>query len=625
MIGTYKTAALCISRVDDAVCKEFVEYLNRTLVSMGFRLLVFNVNSDLFMGKVSEIGEGSVFELIPYDRIEAVIVMDDRLKQPNLTETIIQRACANQVPVLLVDGERENCINIQFDYESSFKQIVRHLIDVHGVRSFHYMAGLKDNDFSELRKQCVAQVLAEYGIPFDETMVSYGDFWAQPARNATQKLIDEKRLPEALVCANDVMALAACSVLQANGYRIPEDILVTGYDGIEEIKYSTPKMTTSFCDYGDLAAKIGEILQRYENGEQPEKKQLVVPRLLISESCGCVEKTPANAASYVNNLESGLYRFKNENRSLNDISVKCQTCESIEELADVLRHRIFYDMCCVLDAECIDETVDPAAAEAEKKQKMGERRYVVMDTDINLQDGPYEIEKSELIPRIEQVFERGIPLIFCALSYLTAPMGYVCFHYNDFDDQNYNKIPQTTNALNQAISGYRNVRHQHYLKRQIEEMYKYDVLTGLFNRNGLVRAYDRLCEAEKERTDAVTLIMVDLDGLKGINDQYGHNEGDSAIRTVAWALRCVCREEICARMGGDELIAVCCGQHDPDQIRREISEYLESYNRTSGKPYQVSASVGGYVSDRFAGLDELIRRADERMYQDKQKKKNRRR
>ena len=221
---------------------------------------------------------------------------------------------------------------------------------------------------------------------------------------------------------------------------------------------------------------------------------------------------------------------------------------------------------------------------------------------------------------LSDILQKKVPLIFFALNFLENPLGFVCFHFNNFDLANYSKMPQTINAMNAAIVSYCNMRYQHYLNTRIEKMYKTDALTGLFNRHGFMREYDRLLE---KGTDCLTMILADLDGLKRINDTYGHGEGDVAIRAVALALKASCPENaICARFGGDEMIAVIGGEYSGD-IKDYITTYLECYSASSGKPYIVSASVGIYKAapEEAGNFEELLKKSDKLMYIDKVKKK----
>ena len=165
------------------------------------------------------------------------------------------------------------------------------------------------------------------------------------------------------------------------------------------------------------------------------------------------------------------------------------------------------------------------------------------------------------------------------------------------------------------------MRHQHYLREQIEELYKFDSLTGLYNRGGFAKAYKHLIQ---EHGDLVTVVLADLDGLKFINDCYGHGEGDIAIATVAAALRHACPPQaLCVRFGGDEMLAVIAGDCDEAEIRDRLTEFINARNSEYGKPYEISASVGIYASQNPGELDfeELIKTSDKLMYEEKQLKK----
>ena len=121
----------------------------------------------------------------------------------------------------------------------------------------------------------------------------------------------------------------------------------------------------------------------------------------------------------------------------------------------------------------------------------------------------------------------------------------------------------------------------------------------------------------------VTVIMSDLDGLKFINDNYGHAEGDNSIYAVANALfNSVPESSLSTRFGGDEVFSVVFGDCDPDEIVSNIDKNLDEYNKNSGKPYKVSTSSGYTVSvlDENFDITQAIKDADEQMYIAKNKK-----
>ena len=139
-----------------------------------------------------------------------------------------------------------------------------------------------------------------------------------------------------------------------------------------------------------------------------------------------------------------------------------------------------------------------------------------------------------------------------------------------------------------------------------------DELTGLFNRRG----WDRLVEREETRSirygHGSTVFMMDLDGLKRVNDERGHAAGDLMLRSVADALRSVVREhDVAARLGGDEF-AVLAVESDDDQARGMYHRMLAAFAAAG-----VEVSIGTARREYDGGIAGAVDRADAEMYQRK--------
>ena len=164
------------------------------------------------------------------------------------------------------------------------------------------------------------------------------------------------------------------------------------------------------------------------------------------------------------------------------------------------------------------------------------------------------------------------------------------------------------------------MRYQQYLFEKLENMYKYDHLTGLYKRQGFTNALAKLKEDLKDDKKPLTVIMADLDGLKYINDTFGHSAGDNAIAVTAAALKEACPEDaLCLRFGGDEMLAFVVGGCRTDGILQSIKNKLDEYNASSGLEYEVHASCGEYqtVLDKKSDMEELVKKADMAMYENK--------
>ena len=149
-----------------------------------------------------------------------------------------------------------------------------------------------------------------------------------------------------------------------------------------------------------------------------------------------------------------------------------------------------------------------------------------------------------------------------------------------------------------------------------------DDLTGLYNRRGFISlARQQIKTAERLSRDVVHVFM-DVDGMKQINDTFGHREGDLALIETADILRATFREsDVLARMGGDEF-AVLALETSPlaaDSLLERLRIHLGERNSRGHRPYALSFSVGStrHVAGSPCLLDELLARADGLMYAQK--------
>lgn len=160
-----------------------------------------------------------------------------------------------------------------------------------------------------------------------------------------------------------------------------------------------------------------------------------------------------------------------------------------------------------------------------------------------------------------------------------------------------------------------------------------DEMTGLYNRRGFLNQACKNLKVCKDMGTNGLFFYADMDGLKDINDMYGHEEGDSAIKAMADILKNAFRKaDIIARLGGDEFTAFISNV-DNDfsaEMRNRIQSYIDKYNNDSGKNYKISVSMGsvffGEDTDWSENMtiSELMRRADMSLYEEKKSKRSKR-
>ncbi|MBR6172883.1 MAG: GGDEF domain-containing protein [Eubacterium sp.] len=634
-----KLVALCTSRVYDTQIHGFIETLNEKLRTESASLLVFTMNSDIYWDETLVPAETYVYDIIPYEDLDCLILMDEKIKSHSIAQRILSRSKENHVPVIVIDGSYEDTIHVRFDYAKGFEQIARHIIEYHHARLPHMMAGIPGDVFSEERIDIFKKILAENGIPFDDSMVSYGDFWADPTREATLLLLKRETLPDAVICANDIMTINVSAVLEENGIRVPEDVLVSGFDGFEQIFFSTPKISSASCDSVLLAEAAGDTAVRLIRGETCTHR-LIPPKLIPNESCGCPSMM-WHAHAILSSFNNSFYRHQDDVRILYDISTAMETSLTPYEMASRIHQHKTKHHLTVVDRHLFDTDQNYFLIPKENMQTRNlhmindadyaeEHRFVHIPVPDEVWNDQTVNEKESVLSggyrnRILELTESGYPLIFNALDYLNRPFGFACYYFQDYAITDYSRSATITNALNMGIGGYVNLQHQRILLEKMDAMYKHDALTGLYNRLGFHNAYEKVFAAEADKGTPVTLIMSDLDGLKYINDHYGHADGDRAIAAVASAMLKACPDDaLSARFGGDELFSVIIGECDPEKIISDIDRYLEEFNASIDLPYVIATSSGSFTTTLTKGYDILksLKVADDKMYAVKNAKRD---
>lgn len=161
-----------------------------------------------------------------------------------------------------------------------------------------------------------------------------------------------------------------------------------------------------------------------------------------------------------------------------------------------------------------------------------------------------------------------------------------------------------------------------------------DSLTSLLNRRAFTEMVDgylkRVEEAGKSSAEKISggaLLVIDVDHFKDVNDRYGHDKGDEALKLIAGAIRDVVREtDLVGRIGGEEFCVFIPGQPveqasaTAERIRRAV---VEAEFAPSGTRHGLSVSVGGVAFDNVHPFSDLYRTADERLYAAKHNGRNR--
>ena len=198
------------------------------------------------------------------------------------------------VPMVSVAAVDSRIPHISVDNRQAMGVVLTHLLDHHHCRRIAIIRGPAHQQEAEDRYQAYCEVLAEHGLPVDPELVLPGEFTRASGADAVTGLLKRNgKLPDAIVACNDPMAIGAIEVLQASGLRVPEDVIVTGFDDTDDTLTTAPAITTvhqPIYEQGKWAVET--LLARLKDGSPAQDVELPAT-LVIRRACGC--------SSYVSN------------------------------------------------------------------------------------------------------------------------------------------------------------------------------------------------------------------------------------------------------------------------------------------------------------------------------------
>lgn len=648
-MGEYRKAiAVCGTWLYEEKEYGFVSELSRMCRERDYVPFAFNFSIDSMNIVDDVIRENKLMDLMGHLDCEAVIIMGETIKSERMLDSILKTVRAMNVPVFAMERHIDGCINIAMSYGEGFKNIVRHVAGFHGCRKINMIAGVRDNEFSDDRIRAYKEVLAEYDIPFEDKRLAYGEFWDRPARDAMEAFLQDEELPEAVICANDAMAIAACDVIKEHGLKVPEDIIVTGFDGILSAKANTPAISTVEPDNASELEYIFELLSNKRQlkkmlgkGELSETKHVEF-KVSPGRSCGC-QREHDNEIS--NLLSLSLSDQKWHMATMNKLLLSANDKEQLTDLPPILTESVHLWMQNFYFIAIYNSFVDGSANEA-SDSPYSENTDTTFYNLFRLEHGVdiargAVFDESALIPGIRKLFHKdsGYEMFMVKLLYTKSDLyGYLIEGFESLDERAMRRCEEyglfLSTTLDSVIKNNKLVLLNKRLRQINKEMQNasvHDYLTDLYNRRGFYDELYKLVRDFENRDRYLTFFSIDMDGLKIINDTYGHNEGDFSLKVLASAIRhFALRNGICARYGGDEFVCAIITdlptKFNAELVRTRFQNVFDKNKELETKPYKISASVGcrcARINDAL-DLDELMRNADEDMYIDKQsRRKNR--
>lgn len=625
MLNGRKTIGIILFDITGYYQQQLVHTLSKTASKHGYNLLTFSAFTIYGSDTKNAAGEYNILHLIPYEQLDALIVCHDTFNSNEAVEELwklVTERC--QAPIISIRKKVNGCYNILVEDTDAIPAFVRHFHDVHHFDRIAFMSGPYNHPDAIFRLEKYKEAMAELGLDCPEEYIFEGNFWKDCALDASKHFMSLKKRPQAIVCANDYMALSLCKELTLQGYSVPQDIAISGFDDVRDARANVPPLTTCYVSVSDMAKKAMETIDTLLNGKEAPACTFVPTKIIIRNSCGCESSTMKDLSlSRMYEVEF-MEQLINQNTHNTFVSISLENMTSAEDIGDYLRledvpgiARDFY--------LCLGIHGNGAYPQVKKKAPgFAKRSHSIYSLrDLNpIATSSFETKK--LLPP-EAIREEPMAVFFFPIHYLEYNFGYVAATSNGEEAQD-TLFHSWLSLIGNTLENSRIRAKNQALLEKLNMLYHEDFLTKLYNRRGFEQfSEEEFSEAKKHNIKTMTL-SIDMDNLKYINDVYGHSHGDLALQTIADAMRQACSGcEICARIGGDEF-AVFGYDYSEDKAKQyteNFLQYLKDFNADSSLPYCVNASFGYTISDPSLSIsrEQYMKASDDLLYQNKRKRK----
>lgn len=611
-----KKIALLINSANYEHQKKTIHALRYALRQKGgFALYVFTSYGLRLGWADSTDADYSIYDLIDYADFDGYIIEGNFGNNFELLYKVTETIKKTGKPVVSLNAKLEGIPCVLYDSYAATTEVIEHLINVHNCKKINFSMNVihEETDRDELMAlQAYRETLEKHNIEYDRRRVINTTVSIKNGRSHYFMMknagIDDA---EATVFTHDVKAIGYCMEFEEHGFDVPKDMIICSTRRSTNSVVFRPDISGTDPNQIGATDKVVEILTDIMDGKEVPAATFFQGKAVYGRSCGCCKQEPFDRPDDFRQLILSKVEAGNQVSRMMQYNAKFENVTSFKELSNNIQ-KMLTGISCDQFLVCINKKdISPLDPETENPNDCSFDETMCAFSGCFIGgniDYLSEFSKSELIPLKP---DDGDIAIFLPIIYKNHVYGYTAFlnEYMPIDQYNYRICHE---AIGSSIEALRNNLYSMKLRMT-------DPLTGLSNQYAL-QDYKRAHSDAKN----YSLILFDMDGLKNINDTYGHAIGNVAICTIADALLSM-RFVHAIRYGGDEFI-VLSEKIDSYYLERDILEVRERINEAAKKqllPFEIGLSAGYSISTSAdpLTLDKAIELADAAMYEDKKHRK----
>lgn len=616
------------------------EILSQFLTGMENELK--NEQTDIFLflcypayidNDAKKTGEMNIFNLPDLHDFDGTVIFASGLDYQDRIDNIIERSNEAGIPVIIQGNRREGISYVGSDNNQAIRDLCAHVRDEHGAKTISFIAGTRDSHDSELRVEAVRNYLKENNCEDDLVEVFYTD-WENAAvtRHIKELCESGEKLPDVFICANDGLAMETCISLSNNGYEVPRDVLVTGFDYIDNSKIFDPSIASVDQCFDEMGAAAVRLWRDMINGGECGKNEIIQCKFIPGESCNCYEFRNSDQLRRRMGREAFSKRAMTTyfERKLNIIDSTILPClthlEFKENLYSLLVENHDYE------GDSFHVLLEPnfGLSIYDADVKLNTDRYSKnMEVIYSTEDGvPFREEmfnSRDLIPGYDPEGPNHL-YVFLPLHEADLAYGYIIFR--DCIDKVENHFLLTyANRMGLAFEKFRHALTLDHINKRLVDLMGRDPLTNVNNRMAYEDKESLLQSQINTEPDLeFAIAMFDVNNLKMINDSQGHEAGDAYLVRACRLICDVFKHSPVYRIGGDEFVAIMTGDDykKRDKNVKALNKKMSTYSDTLPLPedyVSIACGIAVFDAETDVSVADVIKRADEEMYKDKAAKK----
>ena len=612
--------AVLMASIDREYQQDFAAGLASAGLKLGMDVCIFNSQGHMNVAiSTSEIGESMIYDLPDFSEFDGIISLPATMGNDFALKKVykVLEPCRGK-PHVSIDVPQPGAVTIRFDDKISVEEMTEHLIAEHNAKRIAFVSGPMDHSVSTERVEACRNVMKRHGLELRDDMVFDGQWTRVGGRTAAEKILNMGgELPDAIMCANDDMALSVIECMNEHGIRVPKDIAVTGFDALRE---AVMRGISTICRPIDRSArKAMEILKDWIDGNPPREEVVILSTIpIFGDSCGCTQ-----SMEHINeklralgterwNMETILTRVSMFSGGVGD---ELEARIKIHEFVNSWGIRELY--------LCVDPSICRDTAALGEGKSYPEQMLLLYGIRNGKEHESKLIPCVDLVPVLQEIRKNATCLVFCPLYYRDRSFGYVAMDLGNGTGSALYPVLMLLNGTLMSLYLQTNIKRS---AATIESMAIQDIMTGMINRRGYMELAPEILSQARNEGKIFALLSADMDHMKDINDQYGHLMGDEAICRMGKALQKLTEYGFTpVHISGDEFLAygITDNMETARNVINIVNEELTRINRDDPWICNISASFGLYaaVPQESDSLDGFMTLADRAMYADKNKRK----